>query len=185
MVILRFLLLAALCFVAECTVISQECNVDSYCDGNIADSAEDDNCTLLEEEDQLITEAIYTAPQNFTYPAPKSGNLGCDLGEPQQLDATYSEDIFKRVEQAREYIQKIVMTDEKLTEVRSICKNKHANCAFWSVLGECENNPGYMNVNCAPVCQSCEVSTHGQIIVCGVPFMGLKFSLSNFSDAAC
>lgn len=150
----HFFLLAALNFVGECTDIPQECNALT-CKENIF--PEGDNCTLPEEEETLVAEAIYSAPQNFTYPAPKTGNLGSDIGKPQNLDATYSDHIFRRVEQAREYVQTKVMVDEKYSGMRDNCKNKHEDCAFWSVLGECENNPGYMKVNCGPVCESCEV----------------------------
>lgn len=111
------------------------------------------------EVDELITESSYTPPLNHTYPAPKTAEgLGLDLGEPQSLDPTYSEHIFARIEKSREYMQSKVMAEDKYSEVRSICKNQHSNCAFWSVIGECENNPGYMHVNCAPVCETCEVS---------------------------
>ena len=29
-------------------------------------------------------------------------------------------------------------------------------CSFWAVLGECEKNPSYMALQCAPACGSCE-----------------------------
>jgi prolyl 4-hydroxylase len=36
------------------------------------------------------------------------------------------------------------------------CKLNHENCAYWAVLGECEANPVYMKMKCAPVCQTCD-----------------------------
>lgn len=114
------------------------------------------------EEDELITEASYTPPLNHTYPAPKTAQgLGSDMGEPQELDATYSEEIFARIEKSREYMHSKVMVEERYEDVRSICQNQHASCTFWSVLGECENNPAYMHVHCAPVCETCEVRNLG------------------------
>jgi ShK domain-like len=122
---------------------------------------QESSCTDKEynpEEDELITEASYTPPFNHTYPAPKTAQgIGSDMGEPQELDLTYSSQIFARIEKSRDYIQGKVMVEDKYISVRSICQNKHASCAFWSVLGECENNPAYMQINCAPVCESCEV----------------------------
>lgn len=104
----------------------------------------------------VITEA--TSPSNNTVPAPKAAQgLGSDIGQPQDLDSSYADLIFERVEKAREYIQSRVMVEDVYKDVRSICRNEHSSCAFWSVLGECENNPAYMHLNCAPVCETCEV----------------------------
>lgn len=108
--------------------------------------------------DELVTEAGYEYPQNLTFPAPKTNSdLGTDFGEPQSLDATYSSEIYKRIEEAREYIENEVKVDEKLRSYAGLCRNKHSSCAFWSIIGECENNPSYMNINCAPVCKTCEM----------------------------
>jgi hypothetical protein len=124
------------------------------------DEDEEDDCDEDDEdEDFTTTEASYTPPLNHTFPAPKTAQgLGSDMGEPQDLDPTYSAMIFERVEKAREYMQsKVMVEDLYKQEIRPLCKNQHTACAFWSVLGECENNPGYMHVNCAPVCETCEV----------------------------
>merc|ERR1712157_95453 len=42
-------------------------------------------------------------------------------------------------------------------EIRDTCRNKEALCAFWAAIGECEANPGYMKVSCAPSCHTCEM----------------------------
>lgn len=103
-------------------------------------------------------EAGYVYPKNLTVPAPKTyAGLGTDLGEPQHLDTTYSSEIYKRIEEAREYLENEVKSDENLRSIAGLCVNKHSSCAFWSVIGECENNPAYMTINCAPVCKSCEM----------------------------
>jgi len=107
-------------------------------------------------EDITITES--TSPSNNTVPAPRvSQGLGGDIGKPQDIDPTYSDMIFERIEMAREYLHSRVMVEDLYKDVRSICRNEHKFCAFWSVLGECENNPAYMHVNCAPVCETCEM----------------------------
>jgi hypothetical protein len=183
MTIFRLLVLATSCLaaVAGDDVIGEECVADSYFSDH---STEDTNYTVLEEKERLIAEASYTVPHNLTTPAPRSTiGLGDDLGEPQILHATYSDSIFKRVEESREYMQNTVMTDARFDEVRSLCKNKHASCAFWSVLGECENNPGYMQVNCAPVCKSCEVSMVDFKLNAFI-FDGADPFFFDFSDAA-
>lgn len=147
---LRFSILALLLFQSRASdLLQQECTIDSYCEdtGNPAqDELEED------DEDVVISESSYASP------APKStSGFAADLGEPQLLDAAYSDEILEAVDRARSYVLNEVMVDKKYEKVRSICKNSHQNCAFWSVLGECENNPAYMNVNCAPLCNSCEM----------------------------
>jgi len=36
------------------------------------------------------------------------------------------------------------------------CRNQHAQCLNWALQSECEHNPGYMLLHCAPVCFSCD-----------------------------
>jgi len=47
--------------------------------------------------------------------------------------------------------------DEKFRRVRHKCKNQHQDCTFWAAIGECEANPKYMQTNCAPACQTCDL----------------------------
>jgi ShK domain-like len=41
------------------------------------------------------------------------------------------------------------------SESSSECLDQHVDCKFWSSLGECDKNPGYMLNSCAMSCQSC------------------------------
>jgi len=43
-----------------------------------------------------------------------------------------------------------------MTRLRDLCVNKDSQCAFWASVGECDVNPGYMKVECALACQSCD-----------------------------
>lgn len=150
------------------TTLDEECQIDGVmCDvteGN-DNCTSTDTCNRAEEElngvgSGIFAESSYTPPKkNHSRPAPESTatSLASDLGEVQQLDATYSNDIYNRIEEARDYVQSVVNKEERYAGLRHLCKNKHTNCAFWSVLGECENNPGYMQTNCAPVCKSCDM----------------------------
>jgi hypothetical protein len=95
----------------------------------------------LESPSQVIKSA---------HPAP-----GSDMGESQTLSSELKPEILDRIAKARVYME-MVAVDDKYDEVKGICKNRHAFCATWSLLGECETNLGYMMVNCAPVCESCE-----------------------------
>jgi hypothetical protein len=102
---------------------------------------------ILVETNEIISEASVVYPQNLTFPAPKTySGIGNDLGEPQHMDATYSNEIYKAIENAREYRNEIRL-DEKLSSIHHLCKNNHASCAFWAVIGECDNNPAVSTVN--------------------------------------
>lgn len=104
-----------------------------------------------------VSEASVVYPQNLTFPAPKTyEGIGSDLGEPQHMDATYSKEIYQRIEDARVYVEQEIKHDQKLSGIAHLCKNNHSSCAFWSVIGECDNNPAYMHMNCAPVCGTCD-----------------------------
>jgi hypothetical protein len=113
----------------------------------------------LEEEKEAISEASCTS---ITSPAPEkaTSELSEDMGVPQLLDDRnqQAQAILDRILEARQYMQNEVSVDEKYNNVRTMCKNNHESCTLWSLIGECESNPGWMKINCGPVCHSCEVS---------------------------
>lgn len=86
----------------------------------------------------------------------KDKRIGSDMGEPQLIDGDRTEEILKHIADTRLYLKEKVMIEPQYEKVRDICVNKHASCTFWSVIGECEKNPAYMHINCAPVCCTCE-----------------------------
>jgi len=54
------------------------------------------------------------------------------------------------------YMANVVMVDPSYSSVRDTCRNKHERCSYWAMIGECDVNPAYMKVQCAPACQSCD-----------------------------
>jgi prolyl 4-hydroxylase len=151
-------LFAILCLTGKeySVAVQQECFVDGNC-ANTEVYATGDSRNLTTSSSfasSVIAEASYEIPP----PAPETdAKLGSDMGETQALDDSQGEAILARIAQARDYMKNTVMVDDSFEKVRSFCINKHKLCTFWSVLGECENNPGYMQTNCGPVCNSCEV----------------------------
>lgn len=115
---------------------------------NLADLSTDDSCIATG-----AGESSYKVSSPATL---EDESLGADMGEAQVIEGTRADEIEARLAQARDYMHNVVYKDEAFSHVRDICVNKHSLCAFWAIIGECENNPGYMQVNCAPVCQSCE-----------------------------
>lgn len=55
------------------------------------------------------------------------------------------------------YMEHEVFKEEQYAKVREDCKNRHPQCAFWAFKGECEANPKYMTLHCAPSCYSCDM----------------------------
>jgi prolyl 4-hydroxylase len=82
--------------------------------------------------------------------------LGEDIGTVQELETAKEEETLELITKARDYLMKTVYTDARYKSVKKVCRNQDPLCAYWAVMGECQANPGYMNVTCAPVCQTCE-----------------------------
>ena len=121
---------------------------------NVAFFGDGERSCAQDDQEYYASESSYEveAPASLT----RDEQIGADIGKPQLVDMQYSEAILHRIKSAREYIDEVVNVEDKYKPVRDLCANKHESCAFWAILGECEKNPGYMQVNCAPVCNSCE-----------------------------
>jgi hypothetical protein len=65
------------------------------------------------------------------------------MGVEQTIDANRARECLDRIEEAREYMTNEIMVEDTYENTRDLCKNKNKACTFWSVLGECENNPAY------------------------------------------
>jgi ShK domain-like len=65
-----------------------------------------------------------------------------DYGVPQATEGSNEVEILSALEDMEAYFHKIrndPSTSHKMHELFDNCKLKHENCAFWKVLGECEN----------------------------------------------
>lgn len=63
----------------------------------------------------------------------------------------------ERLEAAYDYLENIVAKDELLSKYSfDKCKNLNDHCTFWALKGRCETHRGYMKLNCAPVCHTCD-----------------------------
>lgn len=78
---------------------------------------------------------IYEAP----VPARRLDSVGSEMGVAQVIDASRQDQIFDKIAEARYYMNNVVNVEERFDGTRDICKNQNENCAFWAVLGECEN----------------------------------------------
>lgn len=74
--------------------------------------------------------------------------MGEDLGIRQYTNFSMLHELHEALQRARKH----TVTN---STYRDECKNAHESCAIWSVLGECELNPNFMNAACAPMCKAC------------------------------
>eukprot|EP00980_Cylindrotheca_fusiformis_P013380 scaffold3410_cov141-Cylindrotheca_fusiformis.AAC.23 len=113
-------------------------------------NAMNSTCTKSSEgEEEVAGEASYS---DISTPAPMNyDEAGSDFGVAQTIDSKRGQECLDRIAEARDYMTNKVMVEDSYEKTRSLCKNKHKDCTFWSVLGECENNPSYMLLNCAPM----------------------------------
>ena len=82
--------------------------------------------------------------------------LGAEYGEAQLAEGNRAEETRALIAKTDEYMRTRVLVEDEFRSVRSDCKNRDPLCSFWAVEGECEANPSYMIIQCAPACQSCE-----------------------------
>ena len=84
--------------------------------------------------------------------------VGEDWGVSQQVAGEHSLKTQQIIKRTYEYMTKQVMVDHDTfsLSVRKECKLRHQLCSFWAAIGECDANPSYMTLQCAPACQSCE-----------------------------
>jgi prolyl 4-hydroxylase len=95
-----------------------------------------------------------------TTPTTDTEDLGtkvsADFGEVQTATGKDREKVLERINSTVAYLASddVMNMPEK---VREGCKNQHALCSFWQLVGECEVNKAYMATNCAPACHSCHL----------------------------
>jgi len=78
-----------------------------------------------------------------------------DFGVEQRIEGMESPLTAAIVRHSIAYMKR-VRTLVEYASIRDGCTNQHEDCALWAALGECTVNPGYMEVSCAPSCQTCE-----------------------------
>uniref|UniRef100_A0A7R9W675 ShKT domain-containing protein n=2 Tax=Pseudictyota dubia TaxID=2749911 RepID=A0A7R9W675_9STRA len=79
-----------------------------------------------------------------------------DFGVEQNAEGDTADQVLKLIESTKRYFQNEVLVKPEYESVRDECKNRHELCSFWAHIGECEANPGYMILQCAPACRTCK-----------------------------
>ena len=81
--------------------------------------------------------------------------LGSGYGEPQKIEGVEAKHLWPRLEKMDKYMSEEIIKPE-YDKVRAECKNRNELCLFWAHIGECDANPNFMLINCAPACETCK-----------------------------
>ncbi|KAL9190293.1 hypothetical protein ACHAXT_007504 [Thalassiosira profunda] len=83
-----------------------------------------------------------------------------DLGVEQRITGSEAEQMRIRnvLRRMYHYFEEEVLSRSEYEHVRGKCKNDHELCAFWTSVGECETNRGFMLDNCPAACRLCLLS---------------------------
>lgn len=79
------------------------------------------------------------------------------IAQSNSEDQENYEEIRDLLAKMENYMQNEIRDNPDLRYLLPRCKNRHAECAFWAHIGECDANPSYMLTNCAPVCNTCHL----------------------------
>ena len=105
------------------------------------------------------TQAVIADPyihQGSRLPRTSFSPVNHALGVEQEISAGFEDVIMQVLLASQEYFDRVVLNESKYEPVRESCQNQHELCSFWAANDECDINPDWMTVNCAPACQSCE-----------------------------
>ena len=160
----------------------QQCRVsettgETICEANTLENKHE-NCDFWAEKGECTANPNWMqkncakACQTFQPPEPTSADreqileLVKQYGEPQEAEGAEASATLLVIRQTISYMRNFVLRD-KPTHAMSEdtiqkCRNRHDKCAFWSAIGECENNAAWMASNCAPSCQSCHLIDFGE-----------------------
>ena len=68
----------------------------------------------------------------------------------------YEEETKRRLAEVDQYMRDVVFSEKTYESVADRCRNAEDLCVFWAAVGECETNPDYMQIHCAPACFTCD-----------------------------
>jgi len=82
-------------------------------------------------------------------------HIPIDFGEDQSVAGADWKKTLENLEKSKNYMKEVVVGPE-FDGVRKNCMIRNEFCSFWAAIGECDANPSYMKLQCAPSCQTCE-----------------------------
>lgn len=107
---------------------------------------------VLSKELCLDTGGVCEGESNSSDVIEISGSYGIE----QKIEGGQKMQTLERINKVNKYMTEKVFIEEKFIKMKDDCQNRHELCAFWASIGECDVNPNYMTITCAPSCFSCE-----------------------------
>jgi len=78
-------------------------------------------------------------------------------GEEQSIEESRIGEYNVLLKEIERYMLEEVNVEDKYKKIKKQCQNRHPDCTFWALEGECEANPDYMLLKCAPSCKTCHM----------------------------
>jgi prolyl 4-hydroxylase len=77
---------------------------------------------------------------------------------PDEEDIELYQDTLKTIDESIKYMMNLWSNnDPEHNRINYKCRNVDNDCSRWAAQGECESNEEWMQVNCAPACQTCHL----------------------------
>jgi prolyl 4-hydroxylase len=112
----------------------------------------DTECIVVggDEESSCLNEDLLVMPSNGIFP---NDWAGMD----QKVEGPQWKTTLIQIYKTKHYMAKAQQDENLPREVMKECQDRNEMCQFWASIGECEANPSYMRLQCAPACQSCHL----------------------------
>mmetsp|Transcript_20165 Transcript_20165/g.19414 ORF Transcript_20165/g.19414 Transcript_20165/m.19414 type:complete len:406 (-) Transcript_20165:154-1371(-) len=116
----------------------------------------DGSCSDESNIDDLGNDFVEIGVENVSEGAEDEINFSASYGIAQKAEGDSYLKTVERIEEVNKYMKEEVFVEEKYAKVRNDCQNRNELCAFWAAIKECDANPKFMLLNCAPSCFTCE-----------------------------
>jgi prolyl 4-hydroxylase len=149
----------------------QERETPTKTEVNLTKKESETTCNDDSEERQgkfLENPAMLVCLLQVTMQQSQEEDFGAEFGEVQTLNlitmptdemikAEIMREFTERLQIMRKYMRETVFVDERYKNVKDNCRNQHESCVISALQGKCKEFPGYMSLNCAPACHTCEM----------------------------
>jgi len=110
----------------------------------------EENNFICSDEKNELAEARKRARKNVQYYLNNFGARQTIDGNPEE-----NEQMLKVANDMEDYLKSWISRYDNVEEMKEKCTNQHDKCVYWASVGECKNNPSYMQNDCMLACKTC------------------------------